>query len=82
MRNFKIFIDICDIYLDLVDINTRKYTIPFMIMFVEADNPDGACECAVRRIINEIMSYGNELEKRILCRKVRKYIRIERIEPL
>lgn len=82
MRNFKIFIDICDIYLELVKLHTRKYTTPFMIMFVEADDPDGACDVAIHRIMQEIMSQEITVQTRILCRKVRKKIRIERIESL
>lgn len=82
MRNFKIFIDICDIYLDLVHLNTRKYTTPFMIMFVEADDPDGACVVALRRIMNEIMSLGINIKHRILCRQLRRKLRIDRIESL
>lgn len=53
-----------------------------MIMFVEADDPDGACDVAIHRIMQEIMSQEITVQTRILCRKVRKKIRIERIESL
>jgi len=82
MRNFKVFIDICDIYLDLINLDTRKYTKPFMIIFIEADDPDGACYFAISRIMNEVLDSGKTIKNRILCRKIKRKIRIERIESL
>ena len=82
MRNFKIFIDICDIYLEILKLDTTRYTMPFMIMFVEADDPDGACNTAMFRIMDEIMCSGVNIQNRILCRKLRRKIRIERIQSL
>ena len=82
MRNFKIFIDICDIYLEILKLDTTRYTMPFIIMFVEADDPDGACNTAMFRIMDEIMFSGVNIQNRILCRKLRRKIRIERIQSL
>jgi len=56
--------------------------MPFMIMFVEADDPDGACNTAMFRIMDEIMFSGVNIQNRILCRKLRRKIRIERIQSL
>ena len=43
MRNFKISIDLSDVYIELQHLNLDQYTVPFMTTFVEADNPDDAC---------------------------------------
>lgn len=82
MRNFKISIDISDFFLELTKYDTTEYTNPFMLMFVEAENPDGACVQARLRIIRSVMHNGDTLENRIFCQKIKKQIRIDRIYAL
>jgi len=53
-----------------------------MIIFIEADDPDGACYFAISRIMNEVLDSGKTIKNRILCRKIKRKIRIERIESL
>ena len=82
MRNFKISIDLSSIYLELSHLNMREYTKPFMLVFIEAANPDDACITVIRRIISQIMNNGDSLENRIICQRVKRLIRIERIQSL
>ena len=82
MRNFKLSIDLSDIYLDIQKLDLREYNKPFMLKFIEAENPDDACHNLLERIISEILSEKDTIEVRILCRKIRKNLRIDRIEML
>ena len=82
MRNFKISIDLSDVYIELQHLNLDQYTVPFMTTFVEADNPDDACGSITKRIVQEIMKNGNSIENRVLCEKIKKLIRIDKIESL
>ena len=82
MRNFKVSIDLSDVYLELAQIDIREYTKPFMLVFVEADNPDEACIIVARRILKAIMQQGDTVDNRVLCRKTKRTMRIEKIESL
>ena len=82
MRNYKISIDLSDLYLDITDFDLREYNKPFMLKFIEAENPDDACHAVLDRVIHEILSENNSIAARILCRKIRKYMRIDKIESL
>lgn len=82
MRNFKISIDFSDLYLELVDLYMKEYTQPFMLVFVEAEDPDDACFKVLSRIIQIILNNGKTIENRILCRKMKYKLRIEKIYSL
>jgi RNAse (barnase) inhibitor barstar len=82
MRNFKISIDFSDLYLELVDLYMKEYTHPFMLVFVEAEDPDDACFKVLSRIIQIILNNGKTIENRILCRKLKNKLRIEKIYSL
>jgi len=82
MRNYKISIDLSDLYLDITYFDLREYNKPFMLKFIEASNPDDACHVVLNRIIAEILTENNSIAARVLCRKIRKYMRIDKIECL
>lgn len=82
MRNFKIHIDLLDLqqYIHVLDLT--EFNQCFMIYFVEADNPDCALHTLLYRIKFMIMETSSDIQYRILCRKLKYLIRIDRIEPL
>lgn len=82
MRNFKIYIDLTDTYLELMELDLRICRTPFEVMFLEADNPDDACDKVLKRIVLAIMKESESLKNRILCEKIKRTIRIDRINPL
>lgn len=82
MQNFKISIDLSDIYLELSKLDLREYNAPFLLKFIEAENADDACYQILARIMKEIMKNKDCIENRILCRKVRMFIRIDKIRSL
>lgn len=82
MQNFRLSIDLSDIYIELSKLDLREYNAPFLLKFIEADNPDDACYKIIQRIINEIMKTSISIKNRILCRKIKIFIRIDKIEIL
>jgi hypothetical protein len=84
MRNYKLSIDLSDIILELrkSDLNLYEYNQPFTLIFIEADNPDEACYLVLHRLMSLILRQSNQIKSRILCRKVRKHFRIDKIHIL
>lgn len=82
MRNYKLTIDLLDVYSDLSNYDIREFNYQFMLIFIEASDPDDACFSVINRIINAILKQDQSIEARILCRKIRKYIRFDKIEAL
>lgn len=82
MQNFRLSIDLSDVYLELSKLDLREYNAPFLLKFIEADNPDDACYKITLRITQEIMKQNYSIKNRILCKMVRRFIRIDKIESL
>lgn len=82
MPNYRMTIDLLDLYIDLARYDLREYRLPFSLYILEADNPDDACSILLRRIMNAIMQKDPSMETRILCRKLRRFMRIDRVECL
>lgn len=82
MQNFKIYTNLSDIYLEVKVLDVKELREPFDIIFLESDNPDDACHEVVQRYIKAVMSNSQTIEDRIICEKIKKFLRIDRIEPL
>lgn len=82
MQNFRLSIDLSDVYLELSKLDLREYNAPFLLKFIEADNPDDACYKIIFRIMQEIIKQNSSIKNRILCRMIRRFIRIDKIESL
>lgn len=82
MRNFKINIDLTDIYIDLLPYKLKEYPMPYLTMFIEADDPDDACYELVNKIIDDILRRDGSIKTRIFCRKLKKLIRFDKILSL
>lgn len=82
MRNFKINIDLTDLFSILQQYHLKEYPIPFLTLFIEADNPDDACYDLVQRIITDVLRKDNSIMTRIFCKKIKKLIRFDRILAL
>ena len=52
------------------------------LLYLEADNPDDACATIMRRIMTSLMKTEHTIETRVLCRKVRKFLRVDKVECL
>lgn len=82
MRNFKVSIDLSDLQTDLKRFVLREFSLPFSIIFIEEDNPDDACYELLTRLMKLILSQNNSIETRIMCRKIRQKLRIDKIQAL
>jgi hypothetical protein len=82
MRNFKINIDLTDLFKELQQFRLREYSIPYLTLFIEADNPDDACYELTQRIITDILRQDNSIATRIFCKKIKTLIRFDKILSL
>lgn len=83
MRNYKLHIDLVDLFQYIVEFDLVEYRNLFMIVFIEASNPDDACYLIRKRIKHSIMeNNSNNIRARIACRKVNLYLRIDKIYSL
>lgn len=82
MRNFKVSIDLSDLQQDLKNFVLREFSLPFSIIFIEEDNPDDACYELLTRLMKLILSQNNSIDTRIICRKIRQKLRIDKIQSL
>jgi len=84
MQNYRVTTDLSDVYKELIpySIHLIGYTLPFSLIFIEANDYDDACFAVVDRIIKQILSKSKSIKSRILCRKVKRLIRIDKVEQL
>jgi hypothetical protein len=82
MRNFKVNIDITDLFLDLKQFHLKEYPMPYLTLFIEADDPDDACYTLIQRLIKDILRRDTSISTRIFCRSIKKLIRFDKILSL
>ena len=82
MPNFRLHLDLLDFYIQLKEYNITEFRMPFCLYFIEASDPDEACSLVVFRLCSILMKVNSEMKTRILCRKIRKKMRIDKIEAL
>ena len=82
MRNFKLHIDIVDLWEYISVLDLIEYRNFFMIVFVEATDPDEACYLVRQRIKHSILEKSDSIENRIICRLVNRLLRIDKIYSL
>jgi hypothetical protein len=82
MRNFRLSVDLSDFHLELKRFILREYSLPFSLIFIEAEDPDDACNTILVRLIKLLMDQDPSINTRILCRKIKRRIRIDKIAQL
>jgi hypothetical protein len=82
MRNFRLSIDLSDLYIELKSFSLREYSLPFSLIFVEANDPDDACYTVLIKLMKLLMDQDPSLKTRILCKKIKKHMRIDKIAQL
>lgn len=82
MRNFKISLDLSNIFREIRPYKLRDFDAPFLIIFTQAQDPDEVCHEITMRIIYQLLKIDNSIETMVLCRKVKKQIRFDRIQFL
>ena len=82
MRNYKVSLDLSDIFREIKVYKLREFDAPFLIMFIQASDPDEVCSELLHRLMSQLLSKNNSIKTRVLCRKIRQKIRFDKIEPL
>ena len=82
MANYRLSVDLSDLQRDLNKYELREYRLPFSLYILEADSPDDACSTIMTRLMNVLIKERCDIETRILCRKIRRFMRIDKIECL
>ena len=82
MQNYKIFIDFFDVFPYLIRFDLYEFHSPFTIIFIEASDPDDACNIVMLRLMRLIMKQEDSISTRIICRKIRKHLRIDKVYAL
>lgn len=82
MRNFKVSLDLSNIFREIEKYKLREFDAPFLIIFIQADDPDEVCHELLLRIINQMLKVDDSMSTRILCRKLRRKIRFDKIKEL
>lgn len=75
-------LDLSDLQVYFSELSLLEYNIPFKLIFLEAKDPDDACYEIIHKIMISIIKKDNTINGRIICRKVRKYLRIDKIYAL
>jgi len=79
MKNYRVMLDISNIYPSIRHLYLKAYNSPFPTIFVTAEDPDGACVDAIFGLIKIILDQDPSINMRILCRKLRRESRIDKI---
>ena len=53
-----------------------EYNSEYPIIFVEADDPDGACYTAIYKLLKLVLEQDDSKEARKLCKEIKQDIRI------
>lgn len=82
MRNYRIMLDISNVFSRIKHLFLKSYNSPFPTIFITAKDPDDACFDALNDLIKIIMKQNTSIEMRIVCREIRRKSRIDKIYQL
>jgi hypothetical protein len=82
MPNYRLHLDLSDFSSEFLNYDLSEFRSPFCLYFIEASDPDDACSVTSHRIVSLLLKEDESISTRILCRKIRKYMRIDRIDCL
>jgi hypothetical protein len=82
MKNFKVSVDLATFFSAnaMSRYKLGKYNIPFCTIFVEAKDPDEAAHLTLQNFLDSLLAQWDDVETQLLCRKLRKCMRITRIK--
>lgn len=82
MINFRIMLDISNVYKEIKHLNLKKYNSPFPTIFLTATDPDDACVLVFDLLIKIIIDQDPSIKMRIICRKLKQLSKIDKLEIL
>lgn len=75
-------LDISNIFTYIKHLSLKSYNCPFPTIFLSAPDPDGACFDVINGLIKIILDQDSSINMRIICRKLRREARIDKIYSL
>lgn len=72
-------LDISNIYKDISHLKLQSYNSPFPTIFISAQNPDDACNTVINNLLHMILKQDCSIKMRMICRKIRKYSKVDKI---
>lgn len=72
-------LDISNVYKDISHLKLKKYDTPFPTIFISARDPDEACNLAIIELINLIIKQDCSIQMRVICRRIRRESKIDKI---
>jgi len=82
MKNYRLMLDISNVFPKIRHLFLKVYNSPFPTIFISADNPDEACFTALNNLIDIIMKQNSDISMRLICRQIIRKSRIDKIEEL
>lgn len=84
MNGYRVDVDLADFNTNsqIRRFNLREYAVPFCNLFIEANNPDEAASGVLHKLLELLLDQDHGVDTRVLCRKIRKRIRITKIKPV
>ena len=79
MRNYRIMLDISNVFNRIKHLSLRSYNAPFPTVFISATDPDEACRLALDELITIILHQDPSIKMRIICREIKRRCRIDKI---
>lgn len=82
MRNYRIMLDISQVFNKIKNLLLRSYNCPFPTVFISAEDPDEACRLAFDELITIILNQNPSIAMRITCREIKRKCRIDKVYVL
>lgn len=82
MSNYRIMLDISQVFNRIKHLPLRSYNAPFPTVFISAPNPDEACRLAFDELITIIINQNPSIKMRIICREIKRKCRIDKVYVL
>jgi hypothetical protein len=72
-------LDISNVYRNIKHLNLKKYDSPFPTIFISAKDPDDACNLVINQLITIILDQEPTIRMRLICKKIRRECKIDKI---
>lgn len=82
MSNYRIMLDISQVFNRIKHLSLRSYNSPFPTVFISASNPDDACRLVFDELITIIINQNPSINMRIICREIKRKCRIDKVYVL
>lgn len=82
MKNYRIMLDISQVFNRIKHLSLKSYNAPFPTIFISASDADEACRLAFDELITLILNQNPSITMRIICREIKRKCRIDKVYVL